>query len=711
MPKRTLAILAAAAFGALALPFGLPTIAAASGPTYTNLVLSPLPIAQPGTLNPSSPSTNTVLLCVQPQTNNVHVGAGAQVFLSIDSGLFTSPVRPGGSAVVGSTTLTATPAVFTVAANCTYDNADGSGTSTEMDAVPVTYTGPNPVPVNGRDVIVAADAASDVTGGQCNGTGVCNTGTYVFSPVASYVFNPAGPMIAPTGTLTAGQAVTFTVTALDDTSNPVPGVFMDISLTSTAVGGSATVVNTFTSNQTQHVTNSPVRLGATNAGSASITYTAADPLVTDDTDTITIQNHPTETVENSDTYAYGGTIASTRDPYTPVTPFRVCDTRPTAPGISSNQCNGVGEGPIGSGATRAITVDGLGGVPASGVDAVVLNVTAIAPSLGTYLTLYPVGVSRPGTSNVNPAAGEVVANLVEVAVGTGGQVDLFNAAGTTNVALDVEGYVASSSTGLLTPLVPTRICDTRATGPGVAANQCNTGGLSPIGAGGTLTFDVHTAGDGIPATGVSAVVFNLTAIGPTTGTVLTAFPGPSRPTASNLNVNAKEVVPNRVIVPVSSGGTVTIWNGAGSVNVAVDVNGWFGTASGADFTPLTPARICNTQDGNNNDAGCTKGLVAGGTAGNINVAGIDGVPTMSAPHPPVAVVVNVTAVNAIAATFLTVYPGPFGATRPNASDLNVPAFETETNLVVVEVGSDGTINLYNALGATNFIVDIFGYYS
>ena len=149
----------------------------------------------------------------------------------------------------------------------------GDGTTTEMDAVPVTYTGPNPVPINGQDVIVAQNDPDPVTNGQCGGD-VCNTGTYVFSPVIAYDFNPVAP-IAATGTLTAGQQKSFTVTAMDDTSQPVPGAFLDISLTSTGSGGSATVINYFTSNKLQHVTNSPVRLGTSNAGSTTVTYTAA----------------------------------------------------------------------------------------------------------------------------------------------------------------------------------------------------------------------------------------------------------------------------------------------------------------------------------------------------------------------------------------------------------------------------------------------------
>jgi hypothetical protein len=382
-----------------------------------------------------------------------------------------------------------------------------------------------------------------------------------------------------------------------------------------------------------------------------------------------------------------------------------------APGIASNQCNtGVGSGQLTADTSRAITVDGLGSVPASGVEAAVLNVTAIAPSQNTFLTLYPMGGSLPSTSNVNPNAGEVVANLVEVAVGTGGQVDLFNDLGTTNVAIDVEGYVSSTGSDF-NAVAPSRVCDTRAAGGGVAANQCDTAGLSPITDGGTLSFNVHTTGDGIPATGVTAVVFNLTAIDPSVRTVLTAYEqGTARPIASNLNLEAGTAVPNRVIVPVSAGGEVTLWNSVGSVNVAVDVSGYF-SSTGAQFTALAPARICDTQNGNVNDAGCVKGLVPAGQALNIAVDGIDGVPPLTGPHTPTAVVVNVTAVNATTGTFVTVYPGPAASTRPNASDLNEPTFEPVTNLVVVKVGSDGTINLFNDLGNVNLIVDVFGYYS
>ena len=559
--------------------------------------------------------------------------------------------------------------------------------------------------------------------GQCTAATVCNTATYAFSPVADFVISSVP--IAPTGSLGVNSSVTFTVTAVDNSSptpQPVPGAFFQLSLsTNGPPAGSATAVNSFSGNLHQHVNNMPSRVGANSQGSVSVTYTTPGTLPSNGVvDTITAQDHPVAMFEESTTYTYSGSSPPpTSGPYTAVTPFRVCDTRPAGGGIPSNQCNtgstGAGKGPITEGATRVITVDNFGPVPASGVLAVVVNVTAIAPTKGTFLSLFPDGTAHT-TSNLNPAAGSVIANLVEVGVSTAGKLDVFNALGTINVALDIEGYVKATSPGLYNPVSPARICDTRASGNGVPLNQCNASGARPIVAGHPLTFSVSASGSLVPGTGVSAVIFNLTAIAPTQRTFLTAYPSNvSPPTASNINLNAGTALPNRVIVPVSPTGTVSILNSVGSVNVAVDIQGWFtdGSSHGtsdASFTAVTPARVCNTQVGNNNDAGCAKGLVGAGHVLNIDVTGIDGVPVYASGS-PVAVVLNVTAVNATSATFVTVYPGPVSATRPGVSDLNVFSFLPVTNLVVAKVGTDGTINLFNDLGNTNLIVDVLGYYS
>lgn len=726
MTRRTIVGATLALIAAAAIPLGLPHMASAAAPSvvgYNALNVKPLPIEQPGTLNPTG--TNTVTMCVQPLNGTKVVPVGTTVDLSIDVGLFNT-VNPGvgGSAEVTSTStaLTSTPTAFQTVASCSYQNLEMTSPATVSDAIPITYTGPSTTQTTGRDIVAAAsDAVSfDATTGMCVGPGVCNTGTYVFSPVTQYVITPS-PTIASTGTLTAGAHATVTVKAEDAAGNPVPGAYLDLSLTTTASpGGSATAFSEI-SLTVKSLNNLPNRFGADSTGSVVVTYTTANPLPSSGTDTITAQNHPTLTFSAQTQYTYGATAPFSQAPYTPVTPFRVCDTRPVQPGIAANQCNddstGAGSGPIGSGATRVVTVGGVGGpVPSSGVTAVVVNVTAVNPSVGTFFSVSPDGVSAKNTSTLNPAKGVTLANLVEVGVtGSPGKIDVYNSVGTANLIVDIEGYVSSTSPGFYHPLAaPVRVCDTRGVKPGIASNQCNGGHTfpSPIVAGGpVLKFNVDAQGDGVPASNVSAVVFNLTAIAPTKKTVLTAYPSNvSKPNASNVNVNAAENLPNRVIVQVSSvDNTVSIWNSVGSANVAVDIAGYFDTNSAAQFTAIAPARVCDTRLGNPSVQFCPKALVRGGQVLNIDVAGIAGIPAEGAPHAPLAIIANVTATAASANSFVTAYPGTAG--RPNVSDLNVTRGVIATNLVVITVGSDGTISLFNDVGSLNLIVDILGYYS
>ena len=50
----------------------------------------------------------------------------------------------------------------------------------------------------------------------------------------------------------------------------------------------------------------------------------------------------------------------------------------------------------------------------------------------------------------------------------------------------------------------------------------------------------------------------------------------SLPLASDLNFVAGQTVPNLVVVKLSAAGQINIYNGFGSTDVIVDVEGWFG---------------------------------------------------------------------------------------------------------------------------------------
>ena len=118
--------------------------------------------------------------------------------------------------------------------------------------------------------------------------------------------------------------------------------------------------------------------------------------------------------------------------YRSVTPARILDTRTTSSPALTGQH------------TLGVTVSGRGGLPLSGVAAVVINLTVANPVGAGFLTAYPSGTSRPGSSNLNFVRGTTVANLAVVPVGADGKIDLYNGStGGTAVIADIQGYFLS----------------------------------------------------------------------------------------------------------------------------------------------------------------------------------------------------------------------------------------------------------------------------
>ena len=273
--------------------------------------------------------------------------------------------------------------------------------------------------------------------------------------------------------------------------------------------------------------------------------------------------------------------------YNPLaTPARICDTRAGNPsGLTggADQCAGTANAGtrLAASGVLNVTVDGNGGVPATGVSAVVLNVTAVNPSASGDLKVYPEGTTATVATNLNFAAGETLPNRVIVPVSASGQISITSDVA-TDVLVDVSGWYSSSggTTGsqFTTEAAPVRLCDTRAGNPSGlsgAEAQCNGAGNAghPITAGQTLTVNVAGLA-GIPS-GATAVVLNVIAIKPSAQTHLTVFPSGTPPTVSDLNPAAGAVESNLVVATLSGTGTVSIYNFAGSANVAVDAEGWY----------------------------------------------------------------------------------------------------------------------------------------
>ena len=230
--------------------------------------------------------------------------------------------------------------------------------------------------------------------------------------------------------------------------------------------------------------------------------------------------------------------------------------------------------PVAAAATVPVTVTGTAtGVPAN-ASAVVLNVTAAHDSAASFLSVYPAPAitTAPTFSNVNFAAGQAVGNRVIVPVGTGGVVEVYNHAGSADVDVDVVGYYTGVG-GIgsdFTPLAsPVRVADTR--------TASLVGTETAIGAAKSESFSLATAASGIPAT-ASAVAANVTAVSNTTSGYLSIYPAPAmttQPDFSDINWVASDIVANFSIAPTNGTGSVEMYNSYGTVDVVVDVFGYF----------------------------------------------------------------------------------------------------------------------------------------
>ena len=368
-----------------------------------------------------------------------------------------------------------------------------------------------------------------------------------------------------------------------------------------------------------------------------------------------------------------------------VTPERLLDTR-SALGAA---------GPVSAHGTVALHVVGTAGVPATGVAAVALTVTAARPRGSGYVTVYPDGAARPATSNVNFTAGQAVANMVIVPVGSNGNVRLFNGAeARVDLLADVTGYFTAgtpSVPGSFRALPAQRLLDTRSGG-------------APVAAGTPVTVQVAGAA-GVPSTGVASVVVNLTATLAAGSGFLTAYAsGAARPNVSSLNFAGGLSIANLAVVPVGADGRISVFNGStGGVQVLVDVVGYYraGTTSAPGaFRMVGTSRILDTRIGLG-----ASGRLSSGASMPLRVTGAAGIPTSGV----TAVVMNLTVTAPQQPGYLVAYQS--GRPTPTTSTVNFSAGQTASETVISPPSPSGTITITNrSAGTVGVIIDVTGYF-
>lgn len=240
--------------------------------------------------------------------------------------------------------------------------------------------------------------------------------------------------------------------------------------------------------------------------------------------------------------------------YVALSPARLLDTRD---GIGAPRT------PLLQQSSVDLQVTLRGGVPGTGTDAVVLNVTSTQSSTPSFITVWPTGEGRPNASSLNTSPGQDTPNLVISKVGaTNGQVSFFNNNGTGHLIADVVGYFPTGS-GYVA-VSPIRVSDTRST----LSRQ-------PLAAGGVQTIVPLSVVPNPPA-GASAVVLNVTSTEATGASFVTVWPtGEGRPNASSLNTDPGQDTPNLVIAKLGSNGQVSLYNNSSTTHLVVDIVGYF----------------------------------------------------------------------------------------------------------------------------------------
>jgi hypothetical protein len=501
-----------------------------------------------------------------------------------------SSLSPAAGPATGGELVTVSGSDFAVDSTLTFNGAPVAPTTGSLTPDSLTFTTPP-----GASGLVQAQV-HDSLGASPTGVG----SGYIYVGLANYMaLNPfrildtrTGTCVQCTGDPTFGQGVTekvqLTGVTIGGVSDPIPTNATAVVLNVTEVLGTGNSLLTVWPYGTGMPKTSNLNFAPGTVIANLVTVTLGQG------GAVNIFNAVGTVNVLADVEGYFEPQASTvvTGEFHPIAPVRVCDTRSNS---LTPACKA--HGALGPGAAMLVNVTGVGSAPIPGngtAAAAVVNLTGVVGSVGTYLSLSPTtpngqcpysGTNAPKFSTINLSAGLVAANRVMVALGpttTGGpdtSLCVYNSTGVINVLIDAGGWFGSNTAAVgaqYQGIQPTRICDTRLGGsvcPGALGARA-TGLIGVAGHGG-----VPAVGSGITAV---AVIANLTAINPTAGTYLIVYPAnlTSPPGASDLNVNAGEVLPNLTVVqldPVAGAnqGDIYLFNAAGSVNAIVDIEGWF----------------------------------------------------------------------------------------------------------------------------------------
>ena len=640
-------------------------------------------------------------------TPNIHgisvdVAAGAVVVVAVDGVAYSTTVMSGAWSITANA-IADGPHVVAVAISDHAGNTGHGSQTLTVDTVepPISIAGglnlttDDPTPtIIGATSVAPGTIVTVTVAGQLMTTLVQLDGSWNATPTAiqlgtsiitASVEDPAGNtgVAQQTITVVGPDSPAVPVTVAGGSSTSTDDATPVISGTSTAPPGSTVTVTV--GGQILVTTVQP-------NGTWSVT---AAPLPNGPHAVVVATSGPNGTVNATQTLLVGAPEGQTPGlDFTPAGPVRLFDTRP---GQSLAAIRTVAKVRIGAGVELQVRVTDLAGiVPRDGVGAVSLNVTVTEASAGGFVTVYACG-TRESVSSVNFAASATVANAVIAPVSADGNVCFFSNT-PVHVVADINGWFAANESFI--PVGPKRVFDTR---PNESASALRAVAKMKIKPGETLEVRLTDLAGFVPTGGVDSVSLNVTVTNPALAGFLTVTSCGAPALVSSVNFAAGQTVANAVVTHVSATGTVCFTSST-TIDLIVDVNGWFRTNSG--FTGVSPQRVLDTRAGQSPGAlrSVAKRQIGGAVELMVQVTDLVGLVPATAVG---AVSLNVTATNPAGNGFVTVYAC---GTRGEVSSLNFAAAQTVANAVITPVSASGQICFYSP-AAVDIVVDINGWFA
>jgi glucose/arabinose dehydrogenase len=371
----------------------------------------------------------------------------------------------------------------------------------------------------------------------------------------------------------------------------------------------------------------------------------------------------------------------------PIESFRAYDTGADDP---------VPAGQVFNGTTRLVDLD-----PPAGTRAALVNLTYDATAGPGFVRTWAARTRRPATSSLNAdRANTIAANAAVVALAPDGSFVLESAT-TGRVIVDVMGWFGETSgtsdDGRFVALDPARIADTRIS----AGTILDSGSPNPY----SRTpdrIDVDILGRlAVPDDDtVAAVVIAVATIGKagTAGFIGGHAGGTPWPGTSNVNVSAREVRANMMVIPIGGNGGISLTT-VGVADVAVDVLGYVTSASATAsrsglYNTIAPTRTVDTR------------IPLGSST--LRALGAVRVATPASTAGASAVAQNITVTNTTGPGWLAAHPGPVA---PLVSNVNYDGpGHTRAAFAFTTVSASDTTS-FTSLVATDLVVDVVGYFS